>query len=262
MVATEQELAAAALWPEYKLRHDRATRDKLINQYYHLVKYTAGRMAISLPPHLEFADLVSYGVFGLLEAIERFDYQRGIKFETYCIARIRGSIIDGLRALDWVPQSVKKRRREIEAAYAQLEHELGRAATDQEMAAFLGLSREQFGDLLSKVSYTAVVSLDDLLGDAGDGEGLPLRDSIPDLRATDPAGAAELSEVRRLLAQAIERLPEKERLVVTLFYYEGLLTKEIALVLHLSESRISQLHTKAVLRLRGSLSRQKKNLVG
>jgi len=262
MVTAEKKLADEALWKEYKLGNQLTAREALITKYAYLVKYVASRMAINLPPSIEFDDLVSYGVFGLIDGIEKYDYLRGIKFETYCIARIKGSIIDGLRALDWVPQSIKKKRREVELAYSRLEAKLGRAATDKEIADFLGLTAEEFGQVLRRIGYTSVVSLDDIIGEDRDGgEGLTLLETIPDANADDPFERYEATELKNTLAKAIEKLPEKERMVVTLFYYEGLMTKEIAAVMELSESRISQLHTKSILRLRGSLSRFKKTLI-
>ncbi|MGI5839565.1 MAG: FliA/WhiG family RNA polymerase sigma factor [bacterium] len=261
MVTTDKRMADEALWRQYKQSGGLEAREALITKYVHLVKYVASRMAINLPPSIEFDDLVSYGVFGLIDGIEKFDYLRGIKFETYCIARIKGSIIDGLRALDWVPQSVKKKRREVEAAFSRLEAKLGRAATDAEAADCLGLTTEEFGRLLQRIGYTSVVSLEDIIGDDRDGgEGLALLEIIPDANADDPVRQYENAELKTILAAAIEKLPEKEKMVVTLFYYEGLMTKEIAAVMELSESRISQLHTKSILRLRGSLSRFKKTL--
>lgn len=251
MVTVNRKQADEALWREYKLGSEQTAREALIAKYVHLVKYVASRMAISLPPHIEFDDLVSYGVFGLIDGIEKYDYLRGIKFETYCIARIKGSIIDGLRAFDWVPQSVKKKRREVEAAYSRLEAKLGRAATDKEIADYLGLTTEEYGQLLQRIGYTSVLSLNDIIGDDRDGgEGLTLLETVPDTRAEDPAGRYEYTELKHILANAIEKLPEKEKMVVTLFYYEGLMTKEIAAVMELSELRISQLHTKSILRLR------------
>ncbi|MBS3957156.1 MAG: RNA polymerase sigma factor WhiG [Clostridiales bacterium] len=245
---------ASALWAKYKETGDADAREHLILNYSPLVKYVAGRVSTSLPQTVDTADLVSYGLFGLIDAIEKFDLDRNIKFETYAIARIKGAIIDELRSMDWVPRSVRSRAREIENAYIVLENRLRRAPTDPEIAEEIGVSTGDLRDILSKLSYTSVVSFEELwIGgadreDRGDGAS-----SIPDHNADDPVASFESAEVREILTGAIERLPERERIVIALYYYEGLTLKEIGRVLGVTESRVSQLHTKAVLRLRARL---------
>jgi RNA polymerase sigma factor for flagellar operon FliA len=222
--------------------------------YSPLVKYVAGRMSSGLPAHVEDADLISYGLLGLISAIERFDLSREIKFETFAINRIKGSIIDELRSLDWVPRSVRAKAREIERANAKLEGKLQRAPSDNEMADELGVTIEAFQSSLTLISNSSVVALDELwtVSDAS-GDQVSLLDTIQDPNAADPAQEMDASEAKDRLADAIARLPEREKLVVALYYYENLTLREIGEVLGVSESRVSQLHTKAVLRLKSRL---------
>jgi RNA polymerase sigma factor FliA len=222
--------------------------------YSPLVKYVAGRTAAGLPPHVEEADLISYGLVGLISAIERFDLSREIKFETYAITRIRGAIIDELRTLDWVPRSVRARAREFERVNMKLEAKLQRAPTDDEMASQLGISVQDFQDALVQISNSTIVALDELwhVSDAS-GDQVSLLDTIPDTNAPDPQMLIDQSELRDRIADAIAALPEREKLVVALYYYENLTLREIGEVLGVTESRVSQLHTKAVLRLRSKL---------
>lgn len=242
------------LWRRFKEEGDPEAREALILRYLPLVRFIAARMVMHLPPMVEIDDLIGYGVFGLVDALEKFDPRRGIRFETYAYARIKGAILDGLRALDWVPQSLRRRAREVEAAYARLQAELGRPATDRELAAALDMDEPALQELLRHLAAVAVVSLDDVIGSDDYDEGtLHLRDVIADDASTSPLEAAELADARQRLAQALAALPERERLVVTLYYYEGLTVKEIAEIMELSPSRISQLHTRAVLRLRSML---------
>jgi len=249
------------IWVQYKEKSDIEARDDLIIHYAHLVKYVANRLAINLSSVVEVDELISYGIEGLIDAIEKYDHKRNIKFETYAITRIRGSMIDGLRSMDWVPVSVRQKSKELERTYTKLEGELGRAATDMEVAQELGISINELATLLREVAANTIISLDDFIpGDDGDDKKKRIVDLLEDHNAGDALELLELSEVKELLAKTISRLPEKEKRVVYLYYYEGLTLKEIGMVLSLSESRISQLHTKAILRLRGSLSK-KKNLV-
>ena len=218
------------------------------------MKYVAGRMGSGLPAHVEEADLISYGLIGLISAIERFDVSREIKFETYAITRIKGAIIDELRSLDWVPRSVRAKAREIERANAKLEHKLQRAPTDEEMALELEVSVEDFQESLLQISNSTVVALDELwtVSDSS-GDQVSLLDTLHDPDAPDPSQLLDASEVKDRLADAIARLPEREKLVIALYYYENLTLREIGEVLGVTESRISQLHTKAVLRLKSRL---------
>jgi RNA polymerase sigma factor for flagellar operon FliA len=245
-----------ALWHEYKRSGERAVRDRLILTYAPLVKYVAGRLGSGLPAHVDEGDLVSYGLLGLIGAIERFDPDRDIKFETYAIARIKGSIIDELRSLDWVPRSVRARARDIERAIAQLEAKLMRAPTDAEISERLGLSEDELGESLLEISRTSIAALDELWTGSGTGGGDPvaLIDTLEDTQSPEPQEAMAHTELREALADAIARLPEREKLVVTLYYYEELTLREIGEVLGVTESRVSQLHTKAILRLKARLA--------
>jgi RNA polymerase sigma factor FliA len=222
--------------------------------YSPLVKYVAGRMSSGLPAHVEEADLISYGLGGLISAIERFELEREIKFETYAITRIRGAIIDELRTLDWVPRSVRARAREIERANMKLEAKLQRAPTDEEMSGALEMSMEEFHEALLQISNSTIVALDELwsVSDSS-GDQVSLLDTLPDRGAPDPQAVVDQGELRDRIADAIAALPEREKLVIALYYYENLTLREIGEVLGVTESRVSQLHTKAVLRLRSKL---------
>ena len=252
------DTAIADLWREFKDTKDQGLRERLILHYSPLVKYVAGRVGVGLPPNIEQADLVSYGIFGLIDAIEKFDLARAIKFETYAISRIKGAIIDELRAIDWIPRSVRYKAREVEKAYAALEARLHRTPTEPEVAQELSISLEDLHAIFSQVSFVNVVALDELLNVGGErGDKLSLVDTLEDTKAEDPVMAFETEETKYLLAKAINTLPEREKIVVTLYYYEGLTLAEIGQVLGVTESRICQMHTKAVLQLRGKLNEQK-----
>ena len=251
----DAEALVKAMWREYKDTGDRAVRDRLIVHYSPLVKYVAGRVGVGLPPNVEHADLVSYGVFGLIDAIDKYDLERAIKFETYAISRIRGAIIDELRSIDWIPRSVRSKSREVERTYAQLEGELHRSPTEQEVADKIGITIGDLHQIFSKVSYANVVALDELMHAGGErGDSLTLGDTLKDNRAEDPVMAFETQETKFLLSRAVNLLPEREKIVVTLYYYEGLTLAEIGRVLGVTESRICQMHTKAVMQLRAKLS--------
>jgi len=242
------------LWRRYKQDNDERARERLVVAYSPLVKFIAGRMASGLPSHVEEADLISYGLIGLIGAIERFDLEREIKFETFAVARVKGAIIDELRSLDWVPRSVRARARDMEKAHAKLEGELQRAPTDEEMAAKLEITVEEFQESLLSIANSSVLALDDLWTFAdpeGGGGQISVLDTLQDPGAIDPEAEAQTSELKDRLADSIESLPERERLVVALYYYENLTLREIGEVLGVTESRVSQLHTKAVLALRG-----------
>ncbi len=253
----EIESAIAELWREYKTNGGEQLRERLILHYSPLVKYVAGRVGVGLPPNIEQADLVSYGIFGLIDAIQKFDLERAIKFETYAISRIKGAIIDELRSIDWIPRSVRSKAREVEKAYASLEAKLHRTPSEAEVAAELGIALEDLHAIFSQVSFVNVVALDELLSAGGEkGDKLSLVDTLEDTKAEDPVQAFESEETKYLLAKAINTLPEREKIVVTLYYYEGLTLAEIGQVLGVTESRICQMHTKAVLQLRGKLADQ------
>jgi RNA polymerase sigma factor for flagellar operon FliA len=250
----EPEVDPDLLWAEYKQSHSAEAREKVILHYAPLVKYVAGRVSTGLPPSVEFGDLVSYGVFGLLDAIEKYDPDRGIKFETYAIARIKGAIIDELRADDWVPRSVRFKAREIERAYVALESELRRIPTDDEVAEKLGISVPEYLNLLSKMSLISLVALDELWTVSGDKpDKISLADIVEDVKVKDPSKTFEIEEMKDIIADSINHLPERERIVVTLYYFEGLTMREIGEVLSVTESRVCQMHTKAILRLRARL---------
>ncbi|MGW0411678.1 RNA polymerase sigma factor WhiG [Streptomyces collinus] len=243
------------LWRSYKATGDDRLREQLILHYSPLVKYVAGRVSVGLPPNVEQADFVSSGVFGLIDAIEKFDVDREIKFETYAITRIRGAMIDELRALDWIPRSVRQKARNVERAYATLEARLRRTPSEGEVAAELGMEVDDLHAVFSQLSLANVVALEELLHVGGeDGDGLSFMDTLEDTAADNPVEVAEDRELRRFLARAINTLPDREKTVVTLYYYEGLTLAEIGNVLGVTESRVSQIHTKSVLQLRAKLA--------
>ena len=244
------------LWQQYQVTRDRAVRDRLILTYAPLVKFVAGRLGAGLPAHVEEGDLVSYGLLGLIGAIERFDPAREIKFETYAIARIKGAIIDELRALDWVPRSVRARARDIERAIADLERQLRRAPTDDEICTKLGLTQDELDGSLTEISRSSIAALDELWTVSAGGDQVALIDTIEDQEGPEPQAALAKTELREALGDAIARLPEREKLVVTLYYYEELTLREIGEVLGVTESRVSQLHTKAILRMKARLGAQ------
>jgi len=252
MEVNVKEVELRELWRRYKRDGDEQARDGLVVAYAPLVKFIAGRMAAGLPAHVDEGDLVSYGLIGLISAIERYEPQRQIKFETFAVARIKGAIIDELRSLDWVPRSVRSRAREVERVHAKLEAELQRTPTEEEMAAEMEMDVEEFRNVLLEIANSSVLALDDLWSFADpDGSGqLTMLDTLEDPNAADPEVEARAAEVKDRLADAIEALPERERLVIALYYYENLTLREIGEVLGVTESRVSQLHTKAVLALR------------
>jgi RNA polymerase sigma factor FliA len=243
------------LWRLCKEEDDERARERLVVAYSPLVKYVAGRMAAGLPSHVEEGDLISYGLGGLIGAIERYDLEREIKFETFAVSRIKGAIIDELRSLDWVPRSVRAKARDVERAHTALENKLQRAPTEEEMASKLGTDVDDFRNTLLEIANSSVLALDDLwaIADA-DGGQISLLDTIRDPRAVDPQEELDTAELKDRLADAIESLPDRERLVIALYYYENLTLREIGEVLGVTESRVSQLHTKAVLGMRGNLS--------
>ena len=244
----------SALWSAFKQQGDLDAREQLILNYSPLVKYVAGRISSNLPKNVDSGDLVSYGIFGLIDAIEKFDLERGIKFETYAIARIKGAILDELRAMDWVPRSVRSRAREIEKAYIALETKLRRVPSDDEVAEEMGVTNQELQAIYTKLSYASVVSFEELWSSRGDKDDRSSSTgTIRDETAPDPVAVFESAEMKDILADAIGNLPEREKTVIALYYYEGLTLKEIGEILGVTESRVSQLHTKAVLRLRARL---------
>lgn len=240
----------ASLWGVYQKGRSTEVRDQLVEQYLPLVNIIAGRLAIGLPSHVDRDDLISSGFFGLLDAIERYDYARGNKFETYAGVRIRGSMLDYLRSKDWLPVSMRQKIRKYEQTVTELEGQLGRPATDAELADELGIAAKDLQALVTQLNVATIIPLEEYV-----------HAETPQIGEMDPQEMVERNELKNILAGAIDKLPDKEKTVVSLYYYEELTLKEISLVLHLSEARISQLHTKAVFRLRGYLSRAKANLL-
>ncbi|RMH58462.1 MAG: RNA polymerase sigma factor WhiG [Candidatus Hydrogenedentota bacterium] len=258
MATSEKDvLSDEEIWKRYKDTGDIEVRNQLIERYAPLVKYVAGRMAVNMPANVEFDDLVSYGIFGLIDAIEKYKPSLGYKFKTYATTRIRGGIIDELRALDWIPRSVRQKSRQLQAAYAELENRLGRAATDEEVAAELGLSMAEFEQLVNDVSGTAVMSLEDVWHVGSDDDEVQLGDTLAGSEKDHPNYNIEREEVKRILIEAIKELPPREKEVIALYYYEELTLKEIGLVLEVTESRVSQLHSKAIHRLRAKLQKNR-----
>lgn len=245
------------LWKSYRRTKDAAIRNRLIQQYLPLVKYVAGKLAVGMPQNVEFDDLVSYGVIGLFDAIEKFDPGKHVKFKTYAVTRVRGAIFDQLRQLDWVPRSVRQKTREVEETMRRLEAQLGRSATDKEVADELGISSREFEKLIMKISGTTVLSLNDVWYANDENDRMSIGDSIESPQNRNPDVIVEKDEVKRVIVEAINDLPDKEKKVLVLYYYEDLTLKEIGAVLGVTESRISQLHTKAVARLRSRLTSTK-----
>ena len=242
-----------ALWERYKSESDSPSRERLILQYSPLVKYVAGRVSVGLPATIEHADLVSYGMFGLIDAIEKFDLAKGVKFETYAISRIKGAIIDELRSIDWIPRSVRSKAREVEKALTSLEVKLRRTPTEEELAAELDMGIKELRQVLTQVSLVSVVALDESFA-GEDAERQALVDTLQDPKAADPESSYEDTEMRAMLAEALNRMSEREKTVLVLYYFEGMTLAQIGQVLGVTESRVCQMHTKAVLGLRAKMS--------
>ena len=249
------------LWLEFKKTRSPEIRDAFIRKYMPLVKYVAGKVAAGMPGNIEFDDLVGFGQFGLLDAINKYDPEKNVKFKTYAVTRIRGSMIDELRVLDWVPRSVRQKAREIEDAIVQVESRLGRPASDAEIADAMGISEEEFQQTVMRVSGTSVLSLDDVWYSGDDSDHVSIGDSIESPASYNPDVIVEREEIRRVIIESIKELPEKEKMVLVLYYHEDLTFKEIGQVLNVSESRISQLHSKANLRLRAKLTNIRKGIM-
>ncbi len=238
-----------ALWEAFKRDGNEGAREGLILHYSPLVKFVAGRVGAGLPKNVDQSDLVSFGTFGLIDAVDKFEPERGFKFETYAVNRIKGAILDELRALDWVPRSVRSRAREIQRTLAELEHRLQRSPTEEEVADAMDVPLDTLRDHLGEIANLGFVALDELLNPS-ERESGSMSEMIADPKALDPSGSYEKEETRYLLADSINRLPDRERLVLTLYYYEGLTLAEIGGVLNVTESRVCQIHTKAVMSLR------------
>jgi RNA polymerase sigma factor for flagellar operon FliA len=254
MAKAANEPGTSALWRRFTQNGDPAARERLVLAYSPLVKYVTGRLARTLPAHVDEADLISYGLLGLISAIDRFDPSRNIKFETYAAIRIKGSIVDELRALDWVPRSVRADAGSIEGASARLTHRLQRTPRDREIADELGVPIKKLHESRRHISRSPVVALDTPCpAKDGSGNSMSIAETIHDPLALDPAQALDAAEMRARLADAIAGLPEKEKVVVTLYFYEDLTLREIGEVLRVTESRVSQIRTRAILRLKARL---------
>lgn len=241
------------LWKHYIETKDAAVKEKLILQYAYLIKYVAGRLSIYFGSNVEFDDLVGYGTFGLIDAIEKYDLAKGVKFETYASLRIRGSIIDSIRDLDWVPRSLRQKNKELEKVYVEIENEKGHTATDKEVADKMGISMVDFYKLLNDVNVSSMMSLDEFMEQNYE-RGLEI---FSESTEDKPEASLEFNEMKQLLADSIDKLPEKEKAVITFYYFEELTLKEISAIMNVTESRISQLHTKALLRMKGKLFRHR-----
>ncbi|MCH8070627.1 MAG: FliA/WhiG family RNA polymerase sigma factor [Proteobacteria bacterium] len=227
--------------------------EQIVKEYSPMIKYVANRIALRLPPHIEVDDLISVGAIGLMDAIEKYDPSRGAKFKTYAEFRVRGSILDELRSLDWVPRSVRQKASNLDAVSSKLQSKLGRLPEDEEIAKEMGVTLEEFFKTLNETRNMPLLSLEDLGIARDSGDKQSLLDTLEGRGDVDPQTQMRLTELKNLIAAAIDSLPEKERLMVSLYYYEELTMKEIGEVLGITESRISQIHSKAVYRLRTKL---------
>lgn len=242
-------------WIRFKEEGDMEARDDLIVQYAPLVKHVVGKIYKKMPPNVEFGDLVGYGTLGLIDALEKYDHTRGIKFKTYAIPRIRGSILDELRARDWIPRSIRRKARRIDDAIRELENRLGRAPEDEEIAEHMGITMDQYYDRLDEIGGTSLLSLNEMWAVNDDHDEVPLLEAIEGDEEYEPDYVIDREEVKQILADEVRDLPEQERTVITLYYYEDLTLREIGEILDLTESRISQIHSKATSRLRSRLSK-------
>ncbi len=246
-------LKTDSLWQQFKTTRDHKIKEKIVLEHVNLVKYVAGRMMFSLPPSVESDDLESAGILGLIDAIDRFDPKYGVKFESYAIPRIKGAMLDELRKLDWIPRSIRSKTRELEKTIRSLENEKGGPATDEEIASRMNISMNDYFNLLREVSSISLLSLDNIIYDEEGGKG-ELSEVVEDKTEPEPDEAINKEELKSIIMKSIDDLPETERLVLALYYYEELTLKEIGQVLQLSESRISQIHTKTILSLRSRLN--------
>jgi RNA polymerase sigma factor for flagellar operon FliA len=253
---TEEEL-----WIEYRQNRNPKIRESFIKQYAPLVKYVAGKVAVGMPHNVEFDDLVGFGFFGLLDAIDRFDPDKNVKFKTYAVPRIKGAIFDELRSIDWVPRSVRQKTKEVEETIGALEAQLGRSATDQEIAGALGMDENEFLKTMMRISSTSILSLNDVWFSGDENDKVSIGDSIESPTSLNPDVIVEKDEIRQVIINSIGELPDKEKKILVLYYYEDMTLKEIGQVMGITESRVSQLHTKAILRLRSKLTNVRKGIV-
>lgn len=244
------------LWKKYKRTKHRALREEIVKRYLYLVKYVAGRVAIGLPPNVEFNDLVSYGILGLFDAITKYDVSQGNKFETYAVARIRGSIMDELRKLDWAPRLLRKKAREIEKKCRELEEKLGRTPQDEDLAKEMKISVDELNGIYNELNSTTFLSLDEVWQNDEGNKPISRLQTIEDSVMTNQFHYVHQNEVKEILSNSVDELPEREKLVIVLYYYENLTLREIGEILNVSESRVCQIHTKVVLRLRAHLMKK------
>ncbi len=250
-----QQIAHHELWHQYLELGEEDARKRLVENYAKVVKYVAGRMAIGLPHYVEFNDLISAGLLGLIQAVDNFDHLRGIKFETYAIPRIRGAILDELRRQDWLPRSSRRKAKQPEETYATLEVRLGRPATDREVAKALNIGMSELDDMLGEVAIVSIMSLDADTSSDEHESSTTLGEYLADPRSEDVEKILAEQEMKQLISRRLAELPDKEQLVLVLYYYEELTLKEIGEILDVTESRVCQIHTKAILRLRGKIQR-------
>jgi len=241
------------LWKAFLERRDPSAREGLVMAYLYLVKYVAGKIAIGLPSYVDSQDLFGAGLLGLMQALDKFDPERNIKFETYAIPRIRGAMLDELRSQDWLPRSIRKKAKRLEQAYEEVETRLGRAATDEEIARHMGIPLPDYYDLVDEVCLTTLISLDREISNSSEGLYSIVGEELQAAAEHDPSAVVEEKEIREVVRRTLDGLPEKERAVLSLYYYEDMTLKEIGEVLGISESRVCQVHTKAVMRLRARI---------
>jgi len=241
-------------WRRYKEEGDMQARDDLIVQYSPLVKHVVGKVCKKMPPNVEFDDLIGYGTLGLIDAIEKFDYERGIKFKTYAIPRVRGAVLDELRARDWIPRSIRRKARRVQNAIRELENRHARAVDKDEIAEHMGMTTEELDELLVEISGTSLLSLDEMWNVDDDEDEVALQEVIEGDQKYEPGNVVDKEELKQLLADEIRELPETEQTVVTLYYYEDLTLREIGEVLDVTESRVSQIHSKAMTTMRSRLA--------
>ena len=234
------------LWMSYSKNRTPELREQIIIEYAPLVKLVAGRLSMYLGYNVEYEDLVSYGIFGLIDAIDKFDYGKNVKFETYASLRIRGEILDQIRKMDWIPRTVRQKRKKIEEAIKQIETKTGRNASDEEIAQELGIGEEELNDWQTQLNVTNVISLNEFVEQGGE----PVMDAKNNSHFIQPEESVQEEELKKVLMESLELLTEKEKKVILLYYYEDLTLKEISSILEVSESRVSQLHTKALLKMR------------
>ncbi len=254
----QKEIDIGEVWKEFKRTGEEHLRNILIERYLPLVRYIAERLLAKLPQNIELDDLTSAGIFGLMDAVKGFDLTRGVKFETYCTTRIRGAILDELRSLDWVPRIVRNKANRIDAAWKDLEIELGRTPTDMEMAERLGMSVSEYEDMIKEASAITIVSLTDKTKEDQGAKSLRKIDMLEDKKVTDPEDDLRRKEVTEFITKGLSR---KERLIILLYYYEDLTMREIGATLNLSESRVCQLHSRIIFRLKNQLKKVQTELL-